>query len=80
MQTLEGADKDGVEHLLEMAVENLTKGRFIAHYSALSFTGISTNAAALTYEADTLLRRHRPQPKWPRSELTVAIKTRGNYP
>ena len=23
MQTLEGTDKDGVEHLLEMAVENL---------------------------------------------------------
>ncbi|MGC2208823.1 MAG: hypothetical protein WA532_01830 [Candidatus Korobacteraceae bacterium] len=25
MQTLEGTDKDGVEHLLEMAVENLKK-------------------------------------------------------
>jgi uncharacterized protein YutE (UPF0331/DUF86 family) len=25
VQTLEGTDKDGVEHLLEMAVENLKK-------------------------------------------------------
>jgi uncharacterized protein YutE (UPF0331/DUF86 family) len=25
VQTLEGSDKDGVEHLLEMAVENLKK-------------------------------------------------------
>lgn len=25
MHTLEGTDKDGVEHLLEMAVENLKK-------------------------------------------------------
>jgi uncharacterized protein YutE (UPF0331/DUF86 family) len=26
VQTLEGTDKDGVEHLLEMAVENLKYG------------------------------------------------------
>jgi hypothetical protein len=26
VQTLEGTDKDGVEHLLEMAVENLKQG------------------------------------------------------
>jgi uncharacterized protein YutE (UPF0331/DUF86 family) len=26
VQTLQGTDKDGVEHLLEMAVENLKKG------------------------------------------------------
>jgi len=25
VQTLEGTDKDGVEHLLEMAIENLKK-------------------------------------------------------
>jgi uncharacterized protein YutE (UPF0331/DUF86 family) len=25
VQTLEGTDKDGIEHLLEMAVENLKK-------------------------------------------------------
>jgi hypothetical protein len=26
VQTLEGTDKDGVEHLLEMAIENLKQG------------------------------------------------------
>ena len=30
VQTLEGTDKDGVEHLLEMAVENLRERRH--HY------------------------------------------------